>query len=171
MALVIAIGGYLVWRRSRRRPAWSGPDASQTWEHSFSSFVSSQIPRSGRRGYVVNGPGAASHPPLMSHHRPTSSLVAEPWTPRFPAPIYTPHRQTHGQTGESPEDVSIIGSSLSSPSDMTSISALMPTSPSTYLPSYASSISTPPSYATKATSGGSCRSPNATLNNTNSSWQ
>ena len=126
--------------------------------HRLASFICSSIPR--LTNNCRHGPALAraSHPPLTSNWWQTSaSLVAEP---RTPEPLYTPYRQRHRQElgGESLEDV--IESRFSSLSDVSAMSALTPSSPSTYLPSYTTSISTPPSYSTEA-GGGVSRSPSA----------
>ncbi|KAM5538140.1 hypothetical protein V8D89_008194 [Ganoderma adspersum] len=142
VALVIAIGGYLVWRRSRTRQEPYG----------FASFVAARLPRPAEDGRHELLLDVATHPPSTSHRQPPSSLMSEPRTPALP---YMLRRQTLDQEGESFDDVSIIGSGLSTPSDMTSMSALMPTSPSTYLPSYATSLSSPPSYTTEVAHVGS----------------
>ncbi|PIL27824.1 hypothetical protein GSI_10978 [Ganoderma sinense ZZ0214-1] len=161
VGLVVAIGGYFAWRRSWNSKAQ--PLSAKGFpgrEHGFASLPAEQSLRfteNGRHGPLLDG---ASHPPLIPNCRPPSSLVSEP---RTPAPLYTPRMGTHGDIGAGGlyEDVGIIGSGFSTPSDMTmSMSALMPTSPSTYLPSYATSLSTPPSYSPRAHSDGP-RSPSA----------
>nr|VWP00774.1 FAD-binding FR-type domain-containing protein [Ganoderma boninense] len=140
VGLVIAIGGYFVWRRYQRRHLWSLADSSRR-EHVASS-ASSLISRKENSVPLVDD--VAPHPPLTAF-RPglRSVLVPEP-----PTPIPTSMPHAHHWTGGSFEGVSIAESRSSTPSDATFMSAFMPTSPSTYLPSYATNISIPPSYTT-----------------------
>ncbi|KAI1789432.1 hypothetical protein LXA43DRAFT_1154166 [Ganoderma leucocontextum] len=147
VGLVLAIGGgYRVWRRSRRRQP-RRLAASPWGEHGFASLIAARIPRLAEKDRLDSLVDVASHPPLMPNRRPPS-LMSEPCTQ---IPVHVSHTQTHDGEVESPfDDDSIIGSRSSTPSDATSMSALMPTSPSTFLPSYATSVSTPPSYATNA---------------------
>ena len=141
--LAVAIGGYWVWKRSRRREHHSS-NASPRRGHGLASFVAARIPMltEKRRSYPLAD--VASHPPLMPNRRPPSSLVSAPCTPISLRP------QTHAPMTDPFEDISSVRLRSSIPSDAMPTSGRTSTSPSTHLPSYATSLSTPPSYATDA---------------------